>query len=149
MHKTARLTLVVFRVALFLFLQARDFNLSRVQVMRNSHTGLVRFSISSWGFTPPPNSDLEHIRGTGSAVQILVTTGIRTARRTARSFGAAVAVHCSQATTPRTVSDRGQEVTAEASVSQVATLGGIGQSAPYGLVLPSLRPGSRRDPYAS
>ncbi len=58
-------------VTLSLFLQARDFNLSRMQVMRNHHSDLMRFSIenpsfiSSWGFVPAPGSDLERVRRIG------------------------------------------------------------------------------------
>jgi Family of unknown function (DUF6082) len=58
-------------VALSLFLQSRDFNLSRTQAMRNYHSDLVRFSIenpsfiSSWGFIPPRDSDMEEMRRIG------------------------------------------------------------------------------------
>jgi Family of unknown function (DUF6082) len=58
-------------VTLSLFLQVRDFNLSRMQVMRNYHADLMRFSIenpsfiSSWGFRPAPDSDLERVRRIG------------------------------------------------------------------------------------
>lgn len=58
-------------VTLSLFLQVRDFNLSRMQVMRIHHTDLMRFSIenpsfiSSWGFRPAPDSDLERVRRMG------------------------------------------------------------------------------------
>lgn len=58
-------------IAVSLFLQARELDLTREQMFRNYHLDLVRFSIenpqfiSSWGYVPPVASSLDDVRRVG------------------------------------------------------------------------------------
>lgn len=58
-------------IAVSLFLQARELDLTREQMFRTYHLDLVRFSIenppfiASWGYVPPVGSSLDDVRRVG------------------------------------------------------------------------------------